>query len=112
MGATASNDSNNNNDCHMVQRGYVTSMAGPDYHPEPNLVGGISGGGEFSNLLFQKGAQEISALNDMDMLSQMVMGGRDGGASDMTRVHDFLGVGGPTAMLPPNLHADWSWKQL
>ncbi|KAI9080335.1 hypothetical protein K1719_037729 [Acacia pycnantha] len=118
MGATVSNNSNNS---HMVQKGYVTSMAGPDYHPEPNMAGISSGGGEFSNLLFQKGPQEMSqlfdsyngssALNDMEMLSQMVMGGREGGASEMTRVHDFLGVGGPTSM-PPNLQGDWSWKQL
>ncbi|XP_028804195.1 protein indeterminate-domain 12-like [Neltuma alba] len=139
MGATASNNSNNSP---MVHKGYVTSMAGPDYHPQPNLAG-IGGGGEFSNLLFQKGGQEMSqsfdsynasGLNDMEMLSQMVMGGRhgteanseelerNGGASEMTRVHDFLGVGGPPPMpIPTNLHGlhssfgyngDWSWKQL
>ncbi|KAK4273186.1 hypothetical protein QN277_021634 [Acacia crassicarpa] len=117
MGATVSNSSNNS---HMVQKGYVTSMAGPDYHLEPNMAGISNGGGEFSNLLFQKGPQEMlqsfdsyngsSALNDMEMLSQMVMGGREGGASEMTRIHDFLGVGGPTP-LPPNLQGDWSWKQ-
>lgn len=65
MGATASSNSMNSS---MVQKGYVTSMAGPDYSREPKLaVAGIGGGGgEFSNLLFQKGPQEISPYGNVE----------------------------------------------
>ena len=173
MGATASNSINSP----MMQKSFATSMADPDHvsssrppyagaiqqhnpsyeHLNPQLdqpnIAGVSGGGAFTNQLFQKGPQEISQLfdantagstmNDMGMFSQMFMGtehnpglmksveqegstssglihGRDVaegnnpverfGGSDMTTVHDFLGIGGSTSRAA-NLHESQQHQQ-
>ncbi|KAJ1412644.1 Zinc finger C2H2-type [Sesbania bispinosa] len=158
MGATASNSVNSP----MMQKGFVSSMAGPDQvpsirppfsgailqhnhpsydhfppHPDLSNIAGVSGGGAFTNQLFQKGQEEASQLfdtnttagstmNDIGMFSQMSMGNHHNpelmknvehsslihgrnvvesntmepprfGGSDMTTVHDFLGIGGSTS---------------
>ncbi|MED6206594.1 hypothetical protein PIB30_028310 [Stylosanthes scabra] len=79
MGATASNNSMMNSP--MMQKSFsmgTTTMAGPDhqYH-QPNIAG-VSGGGAFTNQLFQK--EIVSQLfdantsnNDMGMYGQMFM---------------------------------------
>lgn len=140
MGATASNNGMNSP---MIQRGFVTCMAGPDHHvtrppydhfhshSESNLAG-ISGGGAFAAQLFHKSPQEVSPLFDtnngstvsdmgMGMLSQMLMKNvAEEEGSDMTRVHDFLGIGGSTSRAHNSgeFHSsitnneDWSWKPL
>ncbi|KAA8543135.1 hypothetical protein F0562_021370 [Nyssa sinensis] len=106
MGATASNSINSP----MMQKSFVSSMAGHDqltgmrpssygaiqqqsssyehFQSQPDhqsTLVGINGGGGFTNQLLQKGPQEISqlfdsgtgssAMNDMAMFSEILMGG-------------------------------------
>ncbi|TKY52541.1 indeterminate-domain 2 [Spatholobus suberectus] len=149
MGASASNSNNSP----MMQKSFVSGMAGPDHHnsssydhfhphPDQSHMAGISGAGAFTNQFFHKGQQEMSlifdannttgsTMNDMGMFGPMFMGsdhnqglmknveqelgaslslihrrdvaegnpvgGSRFGGSDMTTVHDFLGVGGATS---------------
>lgn len=81
MGASASNSINSP----MMQKSFVSSMAGPDHvsstrspysgaitpsyehfhtQPDQSTIAGISGAGAFTNQLFQKGQQEVSQLFD------------------------------------------------
>lgn len=83
--------------------------------PNANPVGGL-----MKNIGEQEGGS--------GSISSSLMDGRDVGEgnnpmygeSDMTRVHDFLGVGGSTSRAPnlQDFHSgitnngDWSWKHL
>lgn len=131
MGATASNSGNSS----MMQKSFVSSMVGPDHvsasarppyssssimmqhnmpsyeHFDLSNMTNVSGGGAFTNQLFQKEQHEISVLfdnnnstsvstmnNDIGLFNQISMR-NDVAGNDMTRVHDFLGIGGSNSSL-------------
>lgn len=98
MGATASNTINSP----MMQKSFVSSMAGPGgihqpsyehFQPQPpdqsNMVGPMTmnGGGGFTNQLLQKGQQDISHLFDAnnDMYSHFMQ--KDDSNSSSSLIH-------------------------
>ena len=134
MGATASNSGNSS----MMQKSFVSSMVSPNhvsgsimihhnqnqpsyehFNPLQHELAGVSGGGAFTNQLFQKEQQEISLLfdnntnvstmnNDIGMFSHGLMKNVAQEVSncsnlihgnDVATVHDFLGIGGSSSSL-------------
>ncbi|CAI8615067.1 unnamed protein product [Vicia faba] len=83
------------------------------HHSDLSNMAGVSGGGAFTNQLYQKQHQEISLLfdnnaNDMGMFGQGLMKNVAQEVtdcsnlihgSDVARVHDFLGIGGSNSSL-------------
>lgn len=83
------------------------------HHNDLSNMAGVSGGGAFTNQLFQKEQQEISLMfdnnaNDMGMFGQGLMKNVAQEVSDcsnlihgsdVARVHDFLGIGGSNSGL-------------
>ncbi|WJX85054.1 hypothetical protein P8452_67561 [Trifolium repens] len=120
IGSTSSNSGNNSS---MMQKSFVSSMVSPNHvsnpimmhhnqnqqsyehfnplnHNDLSNMAGVSGGGVFTNQLFQNNTN-----NDIGMFSQISMGNdhSNGLMKNMAEsnqlVHDFLGIGGSNSSL-------------
>ncbi|CAJ1969085.1 unnamed protein product [Sphenostylis stenocarpa] len=112
MGVTASNNSINSPT--MMQKNFVSGMAGPDPHHSPSSfdpfphphpddqshMAGISGAGAFTNQFLHKGQQEVSLIldsntNDMGIFCAMFMGS-DHNQGLMKNVEQEVGASSPS----------------
>ncbi|PNY00516.1 zinc finger protein NUTCRACKER-like [Trifolium pratense] len=116
IGSTSSNSGNCNSS--MMQKSFVSSMISPNHvsgpimmnqpsyehfnplnHNDLTNMAGVSGGGAFTNQLFQNNTNDIGMFSQISMGNDQSSGLMKNMAESNQLVHDFLGIGGSNSSL-------------